>query len=206
MDEETRLLEAGIRQLPVTADASQRNALLQFARLLQKWNRVHNLTAVRGTEAIIRRHVLDSLTAVPYLGGRRVIDVGSGAGLPGLPLAILCRDREFLLLDANAKKTRFVQQAIIEIGLKNAQVCQQRVEQYVPAHGFDTVVSRAFAPSEKLLASVDHLVTRGRVVLMLGKQTRLRKLPSGYRLTGVHPVCAPYTKASRHIATIEKYA
>ena len=204
--DDARLLEAGIRQLQVTADASQRNALLQFVRLLHKWNRRYSLTAVSGTDAIISRHVFDSLTAVPYIGGRRVIDVGSGAGLPGIPLAILCRDREFLLLDANSKKTRFVQQAIIEIGLKNVQVCRQRVEQYVPPRGFDTVVSRAFAPSEKVLASVDHLMTRGRVVLMLGKQARVRSLPSGYHLTGMYPVCVPNTKASRHIATIEKCA
>lgn len=200
------MLEAGLRQLQVPADTSQRKALLQFVRLLQKWNRAYNLTAVSGTEAIISRHIFDSLTAVPYIGGRRVIDVGSGAGLPGIPLATVCRDKEFLLLDAKAKKTRFIQQSIIEIGLKNVQVHQQRVEQYVSPHGFDTVVSRAFASVEKLLASVDHLLVRGRVVIMLGKQARLQNLPSGYRLTGVYPVRIPDTDASRHIAMVEKSA
>lgn len=204
--DDVRGLEAGIRQLQVLADASQRAALLQFVRLLQKWNRTYNLTAVYGTEAIISRHIFDSLTAVPYIGGRHVIDVGSGAGLPGIPLAIVCRDREFLLLDANSKKTRFIRQSIIEIGLKNVQVCQQRVEQYVPPHGFDTVVSRAFAPTEKLLASVGHLLVRGRVIIMLGKRARLRDLPSGYRLAGVYPVGIPNTDTSRHIAVVEKNA
>ena len=204
--DDAQLLETGIRQMQVSADASQRRALLQFVRLLQKWNRVYNLTAVQGSREIIRRHVFDSLTVMPYIGGRRVIDVGSGAGLPGLVLAILCCDREFLLLDARARKTRFMQQAIIEIGLKNVQVCQHRVQQYVPESGFDTVVSRAFASTETLFASVDHLLARGRVVLMLGRDPALQSLPSGYRLTGVYPVRIPDAETSRHIATVEKCA
>ena len=204
--DDAQLLGTGLREMHASADVNQRQALLQFVRLLQKWNRVYNLTATRGSREIIRRHVFDSLTVMPYIEGRRVIDVGSGAGLPGLVLAILCGEREFVLLDANARKTRFMRQAIIETGLKNARVCQQRVEQYVPENGFDTVVSRAFAPGGALFASVDHLLDRGRVVLMLGREPGLPDLPSGYRLTGMYPARIPGVKTHRHIATVEKGA
>ena len=197
-------LEAGLRQMQIPADTGCRQALLQFMQLLQKWNTAYNLTAVADTDTLLHRHVFDSLSLLPHLAGRRVIDVGSGAGLPGIPLAIACRDREFLLLDANAKKTRFIQQCIIEIGLQNARVNRQRVEAYVPPQGFDTVVSRALAPADTLLAWVDPLLERGRVLLMLGQGAALPELPSGYRLQGVYPAGVPGAGTGRQIAVLEK--
>ncbi|MXY15405.1 MAG: 16S rRNA (guanine(527)-N(7))-methyltransferase RsmG, partial [Proteobacteria bacterium] len=192
-----------LRQMQIPADTDCRQALLQFMQLLQKWNTAYNLTAVADTDTLLHRHVFDSLSLLPHLAGRRVIDVGSGAGLPGIPLAIACRDREFLLLDANAKKTRFIQQCIIEIGLQNARVHRQRVEAYVPPQGFDTVVSRALAPADTLLAWVDPLLERGRVLLMLG-QGGLPELPGGYRLQGVYPAGVPGAGTGRQIAVLEK--
>lgn len=173
-------------------------------QLLQKWNTAYNLTAAADTDTLIHRHVFDSLSLLPHLAGRHVIDVGSGAGLPGIPLAIACQDREFLLLDANAKKTRFMQQCVIEIGLQNARVHRQRVEEYVPPQGFDTVVSRALAPADTLLAWVDPLLDRGRVLLMLGQAGGLPKLPGGYRLQGVYPAGVPGAGTGRQIAVLEK--
>ena len=196
--------EAGLHQMQIAADVACKDALLQFVRLLQKWNRIYNLTAAADTETLIHRHIFDSLSPLPYITGTRVIDVGSGAGLPGIPLAIVCRDREFLLLDANAKKTRFIQQCIIEIGLENVQVRQQRIEDYIPSRGFDTVVSRALAPVQQLLAWVDHLLVRGRVLLMLGREHRLAKLPAGYHLEGMYPARVPHAQACRQIAVIDK--
>lgn len=196
-------LEAGLRQMQVPADIACRQALLQFMQLLQKWNAAYNLTAAVDTDTLLHRHVFDSLSLLPHLAGRHVIDVGSGAGLPGIPLAIACPDREFLLLDANAKKTRFIQQCIIEIGLQNASVHRQRVEEYVPPQGFDTVVSRALAPADTLLAWVDPLLDRGRVLLMLG-QGGLPELPGGYRLQGVYPAGVPGAGTGRQIAVLEK--
>ena len=152
-----QLLKSGAQQLQLSINESQIQALLHYVELLQKWNKTYNLTAIEATDEIIRKHILDSLSLVPYLNGSRVFDVGSGAGLPGIPLAIVCKDKQFLLLDASVKKTRFIQQAIIEVRLNNVQVVQQRVERYAPQHEFDTVVSRAFASSEKLLASTYHL-------------------------------------------------
>lgn len=198
------LLQSGVKQLHISINATQLDALLRFVELLQKWNKTYNLTAVEEAEEIINKHILDSLTVAAYLKGKRIIDVGSGAGLPGIPLAIAHKDKEFLLLDANAKKTRFIQQAIIEVGLKNAQVVQQRVEQFAPAHEFDTVVSRAFAASERLIESIDHFVTQGQVIVMLGKRTQLQHLPQSYTLIGIYAVNIPNLNANRHIAILEK--
>lgn len=199
-----QLLRSGIKQLQLSIDDSQLNALARFVELLQKWNKTYNLTAIEDTEEIISKHILDSLSVAPYIQGERIIDVGSGAGLPGIPLAIVCEDKQFLLLDANSKKTRFIQQAIVDIGLKNVQVVNHRVERYAPAHEFDTVVSRAFAASEKLFESIDHLVTQGQVIVMLGKQTQPQGLPKSYSLVKVHATRIPYLSASRHIAVVEK--
>ncbi len=200
------LLQSGVKQLHISLNEAQLNALLRFVELLQKWNKTYNLTAIEGSEEIINKHILDSLTVATYLKGKRIIDVGSGAGLPGIPLAIAHKDKEFLLLDANAKKARFIQQTIIEVGLKNAQVVQQRVEQFAPAHEFDTVVSRAFAASERLIESIDHLVSQGQVIVMLGKRTQLQHLPQNYSLIGIYAVHIPNLYANRHIAVIKKKA
>lgn len=197
-------LEAGLAQMQIPTDPACRQALLQFMQLLQKWNRAYNLTGATDTDTLLHRHVLDSLSLLPHLAGRHVIDVGSGGGLPGIPLAIASREREFLLLDASAKKTRFIQQCIIELGLQNARVHQQRVEEYLPPQGFDTVVSRALAPAQTMLAWVDPLLVRGRVLLMLGPAGGLPKLPGGYHLRGVYPAGVPGAEPDRQIAVLEK--
>lgn len=197
-------LEAGLAQMQIPADPACLQALQQFMQLLQKWNRAYNLTGATDPDTLLHRHVLDSLSLLPHLAGHRVIDVGSGGGLPGIPLAIASRDREFLLLDANAKKTRFIQQCIIEIGLQNARAHQQRVQEYTAAQGFDTVVSRALAPAQTLLAWVDPLLVRGRVLLMLGPASDLPELPRGYRLQGVYPAGVPGAGPGRQIAVLEK--
>lgn len=198
------LLRAGAEQLHIHMAGGQVDALLQFVTLLQKWNKIYSLSSIRSTEGIIIGHILDSLSATPYLHGRRVIDIGSGAGLPGIPLACASLDKEFLLLDASVKKTCFIQQAIIELGLKNVRVVRQDVARYQPSQEFDTVISRAFARDEKLLKAVDHLLYRGRVIVMLGKQTWFQGLPENYALKGVYTVQVPMLRASRHIAVIEK--
>ena len=200
------LLRTGAERLHIHMEEGQVDTLLQFAALLQKWNKVYSLSSIRGMKEIIIRHILDSLSAAPYLHGKRVIDVGSGAGLPGIPLACVFRDKGFLLLDVSVKKVCFIRQAIIELGLKNVEVMQQDVAHYRPSREFDTVVNRAFARDEKLLRAVDHLLSRGRVIVMLGKQTQLRGLPESYALVGVYKVQVPMLQASRHIVVIEKSA
>lgn len=201
---DSQLLIKGIEQLNIRADKKQISALKKFISLLQKWNQTYNLTAIEEQDEIISKHILDSLSIRPYLAGKKIIDVGSGAGLPGIPLAILCPDKDFVLIDANVKKTRFIQQAIIEIGINNATVVNQRVEEHNAATEYGTVVSRAFAASHEIFASIDHLITRGRVILMLGKQKQFSSLPNRYNELGVHTVCIPNLQASRHIAVLEK--
>lgn len=198
-----QLLHNGVKQLDIDADSYQLDALFQYVELLQKWNKIYNLTAIEETEDIISKHILDSLSVIPYLHGQQIIDVGSGAGLPGIPLAIVCKHKKFVLMDAGVKKTRFIQQSIIEIGLNNAQVLQQRVETYAPTQEFDTVVSRAYAGREKFFETTKQLTSNGQFVLMLGKQSTLQDLPSHLRLMGVHAVHIPNLQASRHIAVVK---
>ncbi len=194
------LLNSGLKQLHIDVDQSCIDTLIQFVELLKKWNKAYNLSSIEDTAEIISKHILDSLSVVPYLKGHYIIDVGSGAGLPGIPLAIMCKDKEFILMDANAKKTRFIQQCCIEIELKNVQVIHQRVELYKPTTEFDTVVSRAYAASDKFFTTTQHLTTHGQFILMLGKQSTLQNLPNNMQQIKVYPVEIPYLNASRHIA------
>ena len=195
-------LSCGIEQLNVKFDSTQIDCLLQFVELLQKWNKTYNLTAIENTEDILNKHILDSIAVEPYISGQRIVDVGSGAGLPGIPLAVLCKDKEFVLLDANAKKTHFIQQAVIELGLKNVRVVQKRVEQYAPKHEFDTVVSRAYATGSKFFQTTLHLSSRGQFLLMLGKKTALDNMPDQLKLMNIVTLQIPDIAASRQIAVL----
>lgn len=127
--------------------------------LLQKWNAAYNLTAIRDIEGMIEKHLLDSLAVLPWLRGNTVLDVGSGAGLPGIPLAIANPKRDFVLLDSNGKKTRFLQEVKRQLQLKNVEIVQFRAENYHPARAFDTVVSRAFSSIEQMIYWTQHLIS-----------------------------------------------
>lgn len=135
--------------------------LSAYLDLLEKWNRAYNLTAVRLRQEMVVRHLLDSLAILPYLRGRCFLDVGSGAGLPGVPLAICLPDREFVLLDSNGKKTRFLFQVCLALGLDNVQVMDSRLESYRPTQPFDGVLSRAFASLPDMVTLCAHLVQSG---------------------------------------------
>ncbi len=132
--------------------------------MLAKWNQAYNLTAVRDPQEMVTRHLLDSLVLLPYVQGPRVLDIGTGPGLPGIPLAVARPDCSFTLLDANAKKTRFVTQAVGELGLKNVEVVQERVENYRPKQKFDTLVARAFSSITDMLIDRTSSVRPGRPV------------------------------------------
>lgn len=158
-------LNAGLTAMNLTATACQQRQLLDFLSLLAKWNRVYNLTAISTPEQAVRLHLLDSLAALPYLSGRRLLDVGTGAGLPGIPLAILEPNVRFVLLDSSSKKTRFVQQAILELGLVNVEVVTSRIERYRPEQGFDTVLTRAWASLGTIWREIQPLLATGGQVL-----------------------------------------
>lgn len=154
---------------------------------------------------MVVRHLLDSLSVLPYISGERVIDVGSGAGLPGIPLALARPECQFVLLDSNANKGRFRTQAMIELGLKNVTVLTERVERYSPECGFDSVVSRAFASIDDMLNVTGHLVSdNGQFLAMKGvhPDAELAALSSNYRLLSVHNLDVPLLGAERHLAVI----
>lgn len=180
--------------------------VVHYLTLLERWNRVHNLTAVKGAAAMLDRHVLDSLSVLPWLHGRHVLDVGSGAGLPGLVLALADRSREYLLLDAAAKRVRFLRVAIAELGLGHVQAVHERVEDLHPDPGFATVMSRAFAAPPAFVRRAGHCVAPGgRMLAMLGQMAAAdAALPAGWRYRNLEPVRIPGSSVSRHIAVIER--
>ncbi len=186
--------------LPLPLGAVARMAT--YLALLERWNRAYNLTAVREPEAMVVRHLLDSLSILPWLEGPRILDVGSGAGLPGIPLAIARPELEFCLLDSNGKRTRFLNQAVAELRLTNVGVARSRVEDYQPATLFNSVVSRAFATLVDLVADAGRLCApEGRLLAMKGiyPDDELARLPTGYRVVGVYSLRVPYLDAERHL-------
>ena len=197
-------LDQGLAALGLALPAPDRERLLAYVRLLAKWNSAYNLTAVRDPLEMVTRHLLDSLVIVPHLHGARVLDVGTGPGLPGIPLAVARPELAFTLLDANAKKTRFVVQAVGELVLKNVEVVQSRVENYRPSRIFDTVVSRAFASIADMLAHARHLCAPGgRFLAMKGAypEEELEALPAGYDVEVV-PLTVPGLDAARHVVIV----
>ena len=178
-----RALDEGAAELgqPLPPGAGERLAVLLES--LERWGRRINLTAIRAVDEMIAGHVLDSLAVRPHLNGRRIVDIGTGAGFPGLPLAITEPQRDFVLLDGNGKKIAFVQHVIGELGLANASAVKARAEDYAPGKGFDTVVARALAKTERLVELGAHLLGEGGVLLALkGRHpaAELDSLPSDW--------------------------
>lgn len=162
-------LNQGLAALGLTHSVAQQAQLVDYVLLLYKWNKAYNLTAVRDPVAMIQRHVLDSLSLGEQLHGERVLDIGSGGGLPGVPLAITQPQRQFTLLDSNGKKTRFLQQVVLELQLANVTVEQSRAEAYTPAAKFDTVTARAVAEPEVLFGlAANNIAVGGRLLVMVG--------------------------------------
>jgi 16S rRNA (guanine527-N7)-methyltransferase len=173
-------LRQGVRQLGLSLDEPQERLLLQFLALLVKWNRAYNLTAVRDPLQMVGRHLLDSLAVLPHLVGDRCLDMGTGPGLPGIPLAIMRPDMSFVLLDSNGKKIRFVRQAVLELGLGHVSVEQQRLEAYHPEQGFDVLTARAFTSLPRMLELADHLRRPGtRVLAMKAEQAEAERAALG---------------------------
>ena len=191
--------------LGVALGESQARRLLALLEELERWNRTYNLTAVRGHEAMVTHHLLDSLAIHPDLQGTRVADAGTGAGFPGLPLALSNPDRHFTLIDSRAKKIRFVSHAVERLGLRNVTALHARVEQMHPTEPFDTVVARAFAPLPKLLAQVRGLCgAHGRVLAMKGRwpAKELESLPLAWRLAGSRELKVPGLDEARCVLVL----
>jgi 16S rRNA (guanine527-N7)-methyltransferase len=200
-------LGPGLEALGIRLPADATARLLQFVELLQHWNQAYNLTAVRDPAEMVVKHLLDSLAVLPYVRGTPVEDVGAGAGLPGIPLAIALPDTRFVLLDSNGKKTRFMVQAAASLKLHNVEVVQSRAEGYRPAEPFATVISRAFASlGEFLRLAGQGCASGGRLLAMKGAypDEELRDIPEGFRLLGVHALKVPGLDAERCVVEIEK--
>lgn len=197
----TEELQRGIAELGTTLDAEAQRKLLDYLALLQKWNKVYNLTAIRNPQQMVSHHLLDSLAVLPHLWAGRWLDVGCGAGLPGLVLAVAQPDWQFALLDSNGKKTSFVQQAVIELGLGNVSVHCERVEEWQPAEQFDGIISRAFSDLGEFLCSTRHLMTpHGKWAAMKGApEEELAGVPDGCLVERVIPLRVPELDAARSL-------
>ena len=198
-------LRGGCSALGLVLESGQEALLLEYLELLRKWNSTYNLTAVREPVQMITRHLLDSLAMSSYLRGENVIDVGTGAGLPGIPLAILYPQRNFSLLDSNGKKTRFLFQVKTALRLDNIQVHHGRVESFRPSEPFDAVTSRAFASLADMVAGCRHLLTDyGRFFAMKGTypERELAALDPACEVIAVHSLAVPGLPEQRHLVEL----
>jgi 16S rRNA (guanine527-N7)-methyltransferase len=202
-------LAAGIAALGlVLPDGAEAN-LLAYLALLDKWNRVYNLTAVREVERMVSHHLLDSLAAVSFFQGEAVLDVGSGGGLPGIPLAIARPELQVTLIDSIAKKTAFLLQAKAELGLPNLHVVTSRVEDYRPETAFDVITSRAFSDLKEFVTLTRHLLKpAGHWLAMKGLMPyeEIAALPDWVRVSADHALAVPGLEASRHLIVLEQAA
>ncbi|CAG0938333.1 Ribosomal RNA small subunit methyltransferase G [Gallionellaceae bacterium] len=199
-------LERGIAQLKLDVAPEQQRKMLDYLALLQKWNRVYNLTAIRQPEQMVSHHLLDSLAVLPHLWPGRWLDVGCGAGLPGLVLALMRPEWTFTLLDSNSKKTSFVQQAVIQLELHNVSVRCVRVEEWQTGEKFDGIISRAFAETAEFTAQSRHLLAQeGRWVAMKGlpSNKELESLPANVRVERVIPLQVPGLDAARCLVILK---
>ncbi|MBI5626279.1 MAG: 16S rRNA (guanine(527)-N(7))-methyltransferase RsmG [Nitrosomonadales bacterium] len=197
-------LQQGIVQLGIALDVEAQRKLLDYLALLYKWNKVYNLTAIHDPQQMVSHHLLDSLAVMPHLWAGRWLDVGCGAGLPGLVLAVAQPDWQFTLLDSNNKKTSFVQQAVIELDLRNVSVYCVRVEEWQPTERFDGIISRAFSELGEFLRNTRHLLAQhGRWAAMKGApQQELEDMPEGCRVERVIPLHVPGLHAARSLVIV----
>ncbi len=203
MEDCRKILVSGIVSLNLNIDEDKLEQLLGFIKLIEKWNKAYNLTAIRDREQMARLHILDSLAIVPHIEGKRIIDIGTGAGLPGIPLAICLPEIGFTLLDSNAKKTRFVQQAVLELKLKNVEVLHSRVEDYYPETPYDAVLTRAFADLSDIVKLTAHLLAGDGVLLAMKGQSMDAELAQIKAKTSVIPISVPGADVERCLVRIE---
>jgi 16S rRNA (guanine527-N7)-methyltransferase len=198
-------LASGLDALGVQLTRETQTKLLDYLELIRKWNRTYNLTAVREPQQMLTHHVLDSLAAVPHLAGTHIVDVGSGAGLPGIPIALALPAAQIALVESSHKKHTFLQQALIELDLKNAQAVNVRIETWDAPRRFDVVISRAFSDLAEFVTLAGPLCAAdGVIVAMKGvyPYEELAQVPQGYRVDDVIPLQVPGMEAERHLVRV----
>jgi len=207
MTDERQKLGAGLQDLGLHVPDSTVTTLLQFLDLLEKWNAVYNLTAIRDRGQWVSHHLLDSLSVAPHVPEGRILDVGTGAGFPGLPLAIVQHGRHFTLLDSSQKRTSFLAQTLATLGLRNADVVRARVEDFTPDSPFDAAVSRAFADLADFARLAGPLVRPGGALLAmkgLHPDEELARVPAPLAVRATEPLHVPGLDARRHLVILQK--
>lgn len=199
----------GAQQLNVALSEQQQELLLAYLGLLIKWNKAYNLTAVRNPDEMVSRHLLDSLSVVEYvqLYGDNWLDVGSGGGMPGVPLTIMFPERKFTLLDSNGKKTRFLTQVKLELKLDNLEVIHSRVEAYTPEQAFSGIISRAFSSLEDFTNWTRHLgdlQTNWLAMKGVHPDDELQALPEDFRLDSCQILKVPGCQGQRHLLILQR--
>jgi 16S rRNA (guanine527-N7)-methyltransferase len=202
-------LTLGARELGVDLSESQHSQLLAYLALLIKWNKAYNLTAVRNPDEMVSRHLLDSLSVVRFVEGERQLDVGSGGGMPGIPLAILFPDRKITVLDSNGKKTRFLTQVKLELALSNLEVIHSRAEAFQPMLPFNGIISRAFSSLEDFTQWTRHMGdsdTRWLAMKGLHPADELVALPADFSLESAQALAVPGCQGQRHLLILRRTA
>ncbi len=200
-------LTRALKATSLTPTNEQITALVKLVLLVNKWNKTYNLTSVRDPQEMLIKHILDSIVVAPHISGSRVIDVGTGPGFPGLPLAIMLPNVEFVLLDSLGKRIRFIKQAVFELGLCNVTAVQSRVEDYQPEQAFDNVLSRAFASLHDMLTWCTHLVSAdGQFLALKGQidEQELKQIPNNFIINTRIALTVPQLEGERHLIHIQK--
>jgi 16S rRNA (guanine527-N7)-methyltransferase len=200
-------LVAGAQEQGIALDAVQATALMRLLTELREWNTRFNLTAIREPADMVDKHLLDSLSIQPYLHGRRIADIGTGAGFPGLPLAVVNPRRQFTLIEATGKKVQFVRHAIEALGIENAEIIQARSETWRPRALFDSVIARALGKVADFIRVAGHLCARdGRMLAMKGRHPtgEIEQLPRGWQVRALHDLHVPGLAAARCVVVIER--
>lgn len=199
-------LAQGLAAMGLEVPAAAQEKLLAYAALLEKWNKTYSLTALRGADKAVSHHLLDSLAVLPHVPAGTLLDVGSGGGMPGIPLAIVLPELAVTLIDSNSKKTAFLRQAAIELRLSNVNVHCGRVEQYHPSLPFSAITSRAFAELADFVVLSRHLLAADGVWLAMKgvrPEAEIAALPAGVRVRAVHPLQVPGVEGERHVVILD---
>ena len=204
MEAEARL-QQGLEKMGLEVSPEIQQRLLAYLQLMQKWNRAFNLTAIRDLDQMVIRHLLDSLSLLPHIDRSPVLDVGTGAGLPGIPLALCLPDKKFVLLDSNGKKTRFLTQVKIELAIENIEVIHSRVEDYQPDTSFGIITCRAFAALNTILERTQHLVTSTTRILAMKGREEMPELAAGYEQVCSHELKVAWLEEERHLIEIKQH-
>ncbi|PCM44085.1 16S rRNA (guanine(527)-N(7))-methyltransferase RsmG [Marinobacter sp. ANT_B65] len=202
-----RQLREGLAEMQLSLSDEQQQKLLAFLALLNKWNKAYNLTAVRNEGEMVSRQLLDSLSILPWITTDQLLDVGAGGGLPGIPLAIVFPEKRFTLLDSNGKKTRFLNQCVLELGLDNVEVIHGRAEDCRPEQPFSQISSRAFTALDNLVGWCGGLLANGGSFLAMKGQypdDEVAALPAGWQVSSSHSLKVPGAGGERHLLIVAR--